>query len=323
MRCCTCATTHERCVFFRLPCAHAFYIVVGMKMLLFGGSGRVGQVVRCEAQKEGWQVAAPGREECDLRSPAAVSACVLSSGAEAVVNCAAVAGLEACLDDPLTAHLVNAVAPAEMALACRHTGARFVHLSTDYVLDGRRPGKRDESSKCKPINTYGESKREGELEVAENGEGALILRVSWVCGNPARPSFVESIVARARRGESLAAIDDKYSLPTHAADIARGILALLPRRESGVLHLCSTGAPMSWHACAELALQAAVEQGALPCMPSVARQKMGSISFFRDPRPLHTAMDNSRLLSLGISMPSAEATLRRAVQEYLSSAPCA
>ena len=287
-------------------------------MLVFGASGRVGSVVCREAQAAGWQVVAPGRAECDLRSPSAVSAYVLSSGAEAVVNCAAVAGLEACLDDPLTAHLVNAVAPAEMALACRHTGARLVHLSTDYVLDGRRPGKHAESAKCKPINIYGESKREGELEVAENGEGALVLRVSWVCGNPARPSFVESTLARALKQEPLAAIDDKFSLPTHAGDIARVILALIPRRESGVVHLCSTGEPMSWHACAEQALQAAVELGALPALPAVERQKLSSVSFFRDPRPLHTAMDNALLLSLGIPMPTAEETLRRAVRDYLS-----
>lgn len=288
-------------------------------MLVFGGSGRVGEVMCRAARAAGWQVSAPGRDVCDLRSPEAVSAYVLDHPAQAVVNCAAVSGPEACLDDPLEAHMVNAVAPAQMALACRHTGARFVHLSTDYVLDGRRPGLKSESAKCKPINVYGESKSEGELQVQEALPESLILRVSWVCGNARFPSFVESMLARALRGEPLRAIADKYSLPTHAEDIARVISELLSRKVSGIYHLTSTGEPLSWHSCATLALEYAAQLGALPAAPVISPQKMAEAVFFRDPRPLHTAMDNAGLRALGISLPTAADTLRRAVQGYLRS----
>ena len=147
-------------------------------MLIFGGSGRTGQVMKRAAAAAGWEVCAPAHAECDLLRAEEVSRCVLESGAAAVVNCAAISGLEACLDDALSAHLVNAVAPAAMALACRHTGARFVHLSTDYVLEGHRPGLKDESTHCKPANVYGSSKREGELQVAEALRESLVLRVS-------------------------------------------------------------------------------------------------------------------------------------------------
>ena len=289
-----------------------------MQLLLFGGSGRVGEVVCRVAREAGWQVYAPGREECDLRCSGEVAAYVLEHPAEAVVNCAAVAGLEACLDDPLEAHLVNAVAPAQMALACRHTGARFVHLSTDYVLDGRRPGLKNESAKCKPINIYGESKREGELQTLEALSEALVLRVSWVCGNVRHPSFVESMLARALRGEPLAAVADKFSLPTHAEDIARVILALLPRPTSGIYHLCSIGEPMSWHTCATLALEHAARLSFLPAPPCVSPQRLADIPFFRTPRPEHTAMDTAALRALGISLPTASATLCRAVQDFFA-----
>lgn len=279
----------------------------------------MGEVVCAAARAAGWQVAAPGRAECDLSRPEEVAAYVLDHPAQAVVNCAAISRLEQCLDDPLSAHLVNAVAPGQMALACRHTGARFVHLSTDYVLDGRRPGLKNEQTKCKPINTYGESKREGELQVLEGLAGALVLRVSWVCGNAHFPSFVESTLARALRGESLAAIADKDSLPTHSADIARVILTLLPQQQvGGIYHLTSTGEPLSWYACSRLALEYAAELGALPAVPTVTPQRMADAAFFRDPRPLHTAMDNSALRALGISLPTAQETLRRAVREYLA-----
>ena len=291
--------------------------VGGMKMLVFGGSGRTGQVLVRVAQQEGWQVGAPTHAECDLADARAVSDRVLASDAELVVNAAAISGLEACLDDPLQAHLVNAVAPAAMALACRHTGAKFIHLSTDYVLDGRRAGKKNEAMKCKPVSVYGESKREGELQVLEALPEALIARVSWICGNPRKPAFVEQMLARALAGQALAAIADKESMPTDAEDIARAVLALSTGAEHGVVHVCAGGSPVSWHECAALALQMAVEAGYLPVVPQVAMQKRGDVSFFREERPRYTAMDNSKLLALGIPMPDAVETIRRVTLRYL------
>lgn len=290
-----------------------------MQMLVFGGSGRVGQVMCRAARAQGWETLAPTHAECDLLRPEEVADYVLAHPrAQAVVNCAAISALETCRDDALSAHLVNAASPAQMALACRHTGARFVHLSTDYVLDGRRPGKKNETARCKPINTYGESKREGELQVMEVFPESLILRVSWVCGNAAKPSFVESSLARALRGEPLAAVADKYSLPTHAEDIARAALALIPQEQvAGPIHVTSCGEPQSWHSCAAVALAYAAEIGALPQPPPIARQELAAVPFFRDPRPRHTAMDNTALLSLGIPMPTAEESLRRAADDFL------
>ena len=290
-----------------------------MQMIIFGAHGRVGRVVHRRAIGDGWQVLAPTHADCDLLHPEAVADYVLAHpDAGAVVNCAATSGLESCLDDPLSAHLINAVSPAEMALACRHIGARFVHFSTDYVLDGRRPGKKAECARCKPINTYGESKYEGELGVMDSYAESLILRVSWVCGNAEKPSFVESMLTRARQGLPLAAIADKFSLPTHAEDIARVALSLIPRGDvCGPLHLTSGGDPLSWHSCATHALAYAAECGALPHVPPVAVQKLAEATFFRDARPHHTAMDTSALLALGIHMPTATETLRHATRGWI------
>ncbi len=291
---------------------------MGKRILIFGASGRTGQVVKAAAEQAGYEVLAPEHAACPLEQAEAVSDLVLRCGAQLVVNCAAISGLEACADDPLQAHLVNAVAPAAMALACRHTGARFVHLSTDYVLDGRRPGMKDESTKCRPICWYGESKREGELQVLEALPAAVVGRVSWVCGNPQKPSFVESTLARALAGQPLAAVADKVSLPTDAADIARAVLALGEGEYAGVVHLCSSGEPLSWWHCAQLALQAAVEQGALATLPPVEQQKLDEVPFFREPRPRYTGMSNARLTGqLGIPMPTAQQTLAAVVRRYL------
>lgn len=289
-----------------------------MKILIFGASGRVGMALSAAAQANGYELLAPAHAECDLEQPAAVGEYVLRHDtAQLVVNCAAISQVESCQDDPLRAHVVNAMSPAAMALACRHTGARFIHLSTDYVLDGRRPGLKSADARCKPVNIYGMSKAEAESQVSESNAEALILRVSWVCGNPEKPSFVEHMLAQALRGEKLLAAADQDSLPTHAQDIARVILSPRLNGVSGVLQVTSCGEPMSRYSGAKIALEHACAVGALQQMPHVESQLVCTMSRFRAPRPAHTAMDNSTLLALGIPMPSASACVCRAVEDYM------
>ena len=294
-----------------------------MRILIFGASGRTGQIVQRIAAAAGHHTLTPAHADCPLENTHQLSNYVLTSNADLIINCAAISNIETCAADPLQAHLINALAPATMALACRHTGARFIHLSTDYVLDGRRPGIRNESAKCRPINCYAETKREGEYQTLEANPAAIIARVSWVCGNPARPSFIESTLTRALAGQPLAAVADKYSLPTAAADIARAALHLATTEHRGVIHLTSSGAPLSWWHCATLALQAAVQQGALAEAPAIQQQQLDSVPFFREPRPRHTAMDNTLLTTtLGIPMPTAEQTIHAAVAAHVSQRFC-
>lgn len=285
-------------------------------LLLFGASGRIGQVIARRAAEAGYRLLAPSHADGPLEDAGRVSDLVLHSGAQVVINAAAVSRLEACEDDPLHTHLVNAVAPAAMALACRHTGARFLHLSTDYVLEGHRAGLKDESTRCKPLNVYGESKREAEFAVAEAFAESLIVRVSWVCGNPAKPGFIEQTLERALAGEPLAAIADQYSLPTDAEDVARGLLALAETEARGVFQLCAGGAPVSRRDCAILALREAVRLGLLPALPDVAPQQLRRVPFFRAPRPQHTAMNHAKLTSLGIPLPTTEAAIAAMVARF-------
>lgn len=292
-----------------------------MKILVFGGTGRTGQVVCRAAAERGYDVLAPLHADCPLEDADAVSDCVLGSGAALVVNCAAVSGLEACGDDPLRAHLINAVAPAAMALACRHTGARFVHLSTDYVLDGRRAGLKDEGAKCRPSCVYAESKREGELQVQDAWAESIIARVSWICGNSAKPGFPESMVAKALSGQPLAAIADKTSLPTDAEDIARVAFELAEKGARGIFHVCSVGEPMSWWECATVALDEAMSLDLVSSLPEIEKQQLDAVPFFRESRPRHTAMISSLLGGVGIAMPTAEETIRRAVRRFAISLP--
>ncbi len=269
------------------------------------------------AQTLGHVVFAPTHSECDLLRPHEVAEAVRAARANIVINCAAISGLEACADNREAAQIINAAAPAAMAQACQHSGAQFVHLSTDYVLAGDSPGLKGEESPCAPICAYGATKLEGEQRITSATPRALILRVSWLCGNPARPGFPESIAAKALAGQRLAAIDDKDSLPTDVYELAQAALQLAEQRECGTLHLCSTGTPITWWQSAQIVLQTLVEEGALPEQVELAAQKLDEVPFFREPRPRHTAMDNTRLRARGICMSNAEDTIRNAVKRLL------
>ncbi len=290
------------------------------RTLIFGAGGRVGSVLSGYLAERGLDVIACKRADCDLCNLNAVKELILNSNATHVINCAAVSGIEACLDDPVTAHYVNAMAPELMARLCRQEGMRFIHLSTDYVLDGRRPGLLTESAKTRPVSTYGESKLEAELRISEEMPQALIARVSWVFGNPARPSFPEMILRRALNGEALAAIADKWSMPTYVADLCEWLRCLLYESEAcGILHLCQSGEPVSWHQYAQTTLQCAVKHGLLADAPAVAEQKLDEQRGFRDARPKHTAMSSQALASLlNRPVPSYADAMDRAVARYAS-----
>lgn len=273
-----------------------------MKILLFGSRGRVGEKALQALTQSGHEIIAPVRDTLDLADTEAVETYLISleaSPPNAVINCAAISGLEACLDAPDLAHHVNALAPEAMARFCERTGAKFIHLSTDYVLDGRHPSVKDESAKTKPINTYGESKWEAELRIAEANPTALIARVSWVYGNPAHPSFPDMILAKAQQNQPLAAIRDKWSLPTHTDTIIQALQTFLQTPQvQGIYHVCDSGTPITWHDYAQEILNQATQLGLLKTPPPLTPQNKEEITFFRTPRPTHTALNNKKLNTL-------------------------
>lgn len=288
------------------------------RIVLFGVTGKVGSAAAPGLEAGGWEVIPAGRNECDLADAPGIDAFLSATQADCVLNCAAVSSIEAAWKDPLQAHLVNAVAVRAMAAACRRLDMRFLHLSTDYVLDGRRPGLKKESAPCRPCCVYGESKWEGELQVQETNPEALILRVSWVCGHPQKPSFLEQTAAKLLAGDPVAAIADKTSLPTDVEDIVRvaSLLAESPGT-AGILHVCSTGSPLSWHDYARYAVEELQTLGLIGTV-SLHAQQLEQIAAFLDERPRHTAMDNTRLTTeLGIPMPTARETVKRCVRRFL------
>jgi dTDP-4-dehydrorhamnose reductase len=286
-----------------------------MRIVLVGAAGKLGGYL-CRDWAGRHEIVAVTRAEVDLRDMEALERYLGELEFDALVNCAAMASPEGCEAEHASATLINAVAPTVMARACVAKSARLMHFSTDYVVDGEEEGLKDESAGTSEFGQYGRSKLAGERRVLDVCPEALVCRVSWIFGE-GLPSFLESTVRRARAGEALEAVVDKWSKPTSAVDISRSVERFLaPEGPSGVLHLVNAGEPESWWSYACRVVRLACEVGLLEEEVPVRKMRMAEIPRLSAPRPVHTALTSRRLEGLlGETIPhweqEARALLRR------------
>ena len=268
-----------------------------LRIAITGVTGRLGSAL-ARGLADAHQVIPLDRAALDLARPGDLPAALAGIRFDLLINPAALTSPDAAEADPELARRVNALAPGVLAACCRQRGARMLHLSTDYVFGGRRPGLRGERCRPDPRGAYGRTKHAGELAVIDAHPAACIVRVSWLYGG-GRPGFPEQVVARARARTPLAAIADKFSLPTRVDDLVAWIRALVAAPEvAGIVHACPSGPPASWRDWALATLEAAVAAGRLDRLPPVAPLRLAEAGFFHSPRPRHTAMANRRLAAL-------------------------
>lgn len=160
-----------------------------------------------------------------------------------VINAAAYTDVDACEKNVDQAMGVNGTAVGYIAEACNVVGAKLVHISTDYVFDGRKGTPYVETDGTNPLSIYGKSKLEGEIQ-ARKAKDCLIVRTAWLYGIYGK-NFITVIVKKALDDGQLFVVDDQIGSPTYTLDLIEGILKLLKKDERGIFHLTNTGA-CSW-----------------------------------------------------------------------------
>ena len=277
-----------------------------MRVLLTGSTGRLGGAfLSLWGRNPDYELITPARQELDLSEPEQARSFLRQMDFDVLINPAAITNLEACADDAQLTRRVNTDSPQVMAEVCREKGARLIHFSTDYVFSGEEQGMKTEQDATAPVNSYGESKEAAEHAVMEADESALVCRVSWLFGpTPAgRPYHLDNVLKRAEAREEQDLIADKFAMPTYTHDIVDWVELLLQAQTSGIYHLCNSGEPESWYSSAkkvcELAGQAGYEVDASSLVPTSIKDAV----FFREKRPVHTAMSPARLVGEGIAQP--------------------
>lgn len=243
----------------------------GMRFLLLGGTGQVGRELRSLSQT-GVDVIAPSRSELDLHDPHSITRIFAAEPWNVIINAAAYTDVDGAESEASLAFAVNAVAPSRLAAEAGGRGIPLIHISTDYVFDGRKGAPYVENDATSPLNTYGRSKLAGEHGVRAATSRHVILRTSWVY-SPFGKNFVRTILRLASERERLTVVADQRGCPTAACDIAKACfdIALSCAKEPerapyGLYHFAGTG-EATWFEFAGAIVELAV--GRLPRQPLV------------------------------------------------------
>lgn len=248
-------------------------------IVITGAGGQVGRFLAGEAHRRGYDVRPLTHAEFDITDAAAAARHV--DGADLVVNCAALTNVDGAESNPEAAHAINAVGPGNLARACDASGARLIHISTDYVFGGWGPGDQHRpyeiSDPTGPLSVYGKSKLEGERTVLSASSRATVVRTSWVYTGADGDDFV-AVMRRLAAGERhIDVVDDQTGSPTYAKDL---VSALLEVHERGItapiLHAANAGAVSRF----EQARAVFAEVGADP-------ERVRPVSTAEVPRPAH------------------------------------
>jgi len=194
-----------------------------MRVLLFGGTGQVGAEI-CEiADDAGIDLVAPGHADIDLIDRKAIVRLIESQPWNMVINAAAYTNVDGAESNQALAYAINAEAAARIAAETGRHGIPLIHISTDYVFDGKKGAPYVEQDPIGPVNAYGRSKGEGERGVGAGNCQHIILRTSWVYSHR-RKNFVKTILQLARTRDQLKIVADQHGCPTRARDIAMACL---------------------------------------------------------------------------------------------------
>jgi dTDP-4-dehydrorhamnose reductase len=283
-----------------------------MKIAVIGANGRLGAAFVREYERD-FQVSGFDRNQIDLGQLDQIRSVLFEIEFDLLLNCAALTNVDYCESNREEAFLVNAEAPGLLAEICAKKSARLVHVSTDYVFDGKKSDPYVEEDRAIPLSVYGESKLEGERRVLEVSSNNLVIRLSWVFG-PDRPSFIDQILQRARQTDVVTAVADKFSVPTYTIDVASWLRLVIDKNANGVLHLANSGG-CSWQEWAQYAIDVCGSLGIPLKAERVGAVSLADMKNFVAQRPVYTVLSTSKFTALTGVKPR---HWREAVADYIS-----
>jgi dTDP-4-dehydrorhamnose reductase len=208
-----------------------------------------------------------GRDALDLAEPGAVAAKIAALQPSAIVNAAGYTAVDKAESEAAVAWRVNAESVAAAALAASTLDAPFVHISTDYVFDGRKAGEYTPQDATNPLSVYGATKLAAELAARALCKKTWVLRVSWVFSEHGA-NFVKTMLRLAAARDELRVVADQRGRPTYAGDLAAVVAAIVRRSDDreplpfGTYH--AVGGPVvSWCEFADLIVEQAFQRGML------------------------------------------------------------
>ncbi len=213
-----------------------------MKILVTGANGQLGREIARQARQHTLVLA--DRAMLDITDHRATAEFFRAVRPDAVIHCAAYTNVDGAESDPDGAFRVNAAGAQNIAAGCLETGARMVHVSTDYVFDGNGGSVYREFDPVNPQSVYGRTKWQGEELVRQILGRHYIVRTAWLYGEG--NNFVRTMLRLAQQGGPLKVVHDQVGTPTSTAELTKAILNLLDSDAYGTYHATCQG-QCSWY----------------------------------------------------------------------------
>ena len=211
---------------------------VNRQVVVLGARGMLGTDLVAQLCQNHIRHLALDLPEFDITNTQQLKAAVAS--ADTIINCAAYTNVDKAESEPDLAYSVNAEAVGQLGRFAADSGANVLHISTDFVFDGKSGRPYIEADPANPINTYGKTKLAGEKLLAKSGCRFCIIRVEWTYGQ-AGTNFIKKLIQRSRSGEPLRVVEDQVGSPTATVEAAKAICKLLPKMPEGIFHFASAG----------------------------------------------------------------------------------
>jgi dTDP-4-dehydrorhamnose reductase len=270
-----------------------------MKIAVIGGDGQLGRDVTVAFEKEGDLVHSLTHQDIELSSRDSVANALKPLAPQVIVNTAAMHHVENCEKNPEQAYAVNGVGARNLAALANELGAVLVHLSTDYVFDGKKHSPYVEEDAPLPLNVYGNSKVAGEYFVRTAAKKHFVVRTSAIYGkNPCRAkgglNFVELMLKLSRERSELRVVDSEFVSPTPTTDIAKQIVKLSRSDGYGLYHATSEGSCSWYEFASEIFKRTNTKINLQVAGPNEFPAKV--------PRPLYSVLENKALKARGLSV---------------------
>lgn len=215
------------------------------RILLFGGTGILGSEVLQKLQNEEFEYFAPKSSDVDIRDLSQILAFTRQIKPTWIINCAGWTNVDGAEEFFERSCELNETAVKNIGMIASEIGCQVIHISTDYVFDGKSSVPYDEMSQVNPINKYGESKLRGELELLKVLPTAYVIRTSWLYGSSGK-NFVKTLAGRAIRGERAKVVIDQIGSPTSSMDLAAGIFSVIEVQPKPGIYNYSNEGSCSW-----------------------------------------------------------------------------
>jgi dTDP-4-dehydrorhamnose reductase len=275
-----------------------------MKVLILGASGLLGQALMREWT--GDEVVGLSSRDGDIRDSTWVLQAVDRISPEWIILSAAYTDVDGCESHQDLAFAVNRDGAVNVAQAAKHTGAKLLFLSSDYVFDGRKTSPYETDDARNPQTVYGRTKAEAEAGLLALLPECCVVRASWLFGAGGK-CFPDTILKLAAARPALDVVNDQRGSPTYTADLARAIAELCRQNATGIVHATNAG-DCSWF---EFATEIVHAAGLPTEVRPVSTQQMARPA----PRPAYSVLSPNSLQRWGIKMPAWQDALQRYLKE--------